>query len=215
MPTAKKIAVVLFQLGGPDSQAAVEPFLYNLFCDPDIINFPGSFLARKPLAKLISITRSKVARAALCRDRRRFADPPPDRAAGARPGNRAASAHSGAHDRGHALLASGYRRGHRRARKRSVRRARAAAALSALFLRHHRQQPEGMEPSLQAQGSRSPHRSFLRSSRTTSPESSSASTACSSSCRTPRKFIWCSAPTACRWRWSKRAILTRSTSKRP
>ena len=51
--------MVLFQLGGPDSQAAVEPFLYNLFCDPDIINFPGSFLARKPLAKLISTTRSK------------------------------------------------------------------------------------------------------------------------------------------------------------
>jgi ferrochelatase len=61
MPAAKQIAVVLFQLGGPDSQAAVEPFLYNLFCDPDIINFPGSFLARKPLAKLISTTRSKVA----------------------------------------------------------------------------------------------------------------------------------------------------------
>jgi ferrochelatase len=61
MPAAKEIAVVLFQLGGPDSQAAVEPFLYNLFCDPDIINFPGSFLARKPLAKLISTTRSKVA----------------------------------------------------------------------------------------------------------------------------------------------------------
>jgi ferrochelatase len=61
MPAAKKIAVVLFQLGGPDSLAAVEPFLYNLFCDPDIINFPGSFLARKPLAKLISVTRAKVA----------------------------------------------------------------------------------------------------------------------------------------------------------
>src|ERR1700723_4515137 len=61
MPAAKSLAVVLFQLGGPDSQAAVEPFLYNLFCDPDIINFPGSFLARKPLAKLISVTRSKVA----------------------------------------------------------------------------------------------------------------------------------------------------------
>jgi ferrochelatase len=50
----------MFQLGGPDSQAAVEPFLYNLFCDPDIINFPGAFLARKALAKLISTTRSKV-----------------------------------------------------------------------------------------------------------------------------------------------------------
>ena len=60
MPGQKRIAVVLFQLGGPDSQAAVEPFLYNLFCDPDIINFPGAFLARKALAKLISTRRSKV-----------------------------------------------------------------------------------------------------------------------------------------------------------
>jgi ferrochelatase len=59
MPVKRKLAVVLFQLGGPDTLAAVEPFLYNLFCDPDIINFPGSFLARKPLAKLISVTRSK------------------------------------------------------------------------------------------------------------------------------------------------------------
>ena len=59
MADDKKIAVVLFQLGGPDTLPAVEPFLYNLFCDPDIINFPGSFLARKPLAKLISTTRSK------------------------------------------------------------------------------------------------------------------------------------------------------------
>lgn len=59
MPSSKNIGVILFQLGGPDSQAAVEPFLYNLFCDPDIINFPGSFLARKPLAKLISRTRAK------------------------------------------------------------------------------------------------------------------------------------------------------------
>jgi ferrochelatase len=60
MAGQKKIAVVLFQLGGPDSQAAVEPFLYNLFCDPDIINFPAAFLARKLIAKLISTTRSKV-----------------------------------------------------------------------------------------------------------------------------------------------------------
>lgn len=59
MAPVKKIAIVLFQLGGPDSQAAVEPFLYNLFCDPDIINFPGSFLARKPLAKLIAVSRAK------------------------------------------------------------------------------------------------------------------------------------------------------------
>jgi len=56
----KKIAIVLFQLGGPDSAAAVEPFLYNLFCDPDIIDFPMAWIARKTLAKLISARRSKI-----------------------------------------------------------------------------------------------------------------------------------------------------------
>ena len=56
-----KIAVVLFQLGGPDSLEAIEPFLFNLFCDPDIVDFPGAFLARKPLAKFISARRSKRA----------------------------------------------------------------------------------------------------------------------------------------------------------
>lgn len=56
---SKKTAVVLFQLGGPDSPEAIEPFLYNLFCDPDIINFPGAFLARKPLAKFIASRRAK------------------------------------------------------------------------------------------------------------------------------------------------------------
>ena len=53
----EKIGVVLLNLGGPDSLEAVEPFLYNLFVDPDIINFPGSFLFRKGLAKLISSKR--------------------------------------------------------------------------------------------------------------------------------------------------------------
>jgi ferrochelatase len=62
MDGPKKIAIILFQLGGPDGQAAVEPFLYRLFCDPDIINFPGAFLARKLLAKLISTSRSKIVR---------------------------------------------------------------------------------------------------------------------------------------------------------
>ena len=54
----KKTAVVLFQLGGPDSLEAVEPFLLNLFMDPDIIDFPLAFLARKPLAQFISSRRS-------------------------------------------------------------------------------------------------------------------------------------------------------------
>lgn len=55
----RRIGVVLFQLGGPDSLAAIEPFLYNLFCDPDIIDFPFARLGRKPLAKLISTTRAR------------------------------------------------------------------------------------------------------------------------------------------------------------
>jgi ferrochelatase len=46
--------VVLLQLGGPDSLDAVEPFLYNLFCDPDIIDLPGAFLFRRRLARFIS-----------------------------------------------------------------------------------------------------------------------------------------------------------------
>jgi len=54
------IGVVLLNLGGPDSLDAVEPFLYNLFCDPDIIDFPGSFLFRKRLAKLISKRRAPM-----------------------------------------------------------------------------------------------------------------------------------------------------------
>jgi ferrochelatase len=61
MTSKEKIAVVLFQLGGPDSLEAVEPFLYNLFCDPDIINFPGAFLARKALAKFIASRRGPIA----------------------------------------------------------------------------------------------------------------------------------------------------------
>ena len=36
-----KIAVVLFNLGGPDSLQAVEPFLRNLFSDPAILSVPG------------------------------------------------------------------------------------------------------------------------------------------------------------------------------
>jgi ferrochelatase len=53
-----RIAVVLFQLGGPDSAAAVEPFLRNLFSDPDIIDFPGAFLARSALARFIAKRRA-------------------------------------------------------------------------------------------------------------------------------------------------------------
>ncbi|HVA71903.1 MAG TPA: ferrochelatase [Candidatus Limnocylindrales bacterium] len=62
MQSRKKLGVVLFQLGGPDSLDAVEPFLYNLFCDPEIINFMGAGLARKPLARFIAHRRSEIVR---------------------------------------------------------------------------------------------------------------------------------------------------------
>jgi ferrochelatase len=54
-----RIGVVLFQLGGPDSLEAVEPFLYNLFSDPDIIDFPFAKLAREPVARLLASRRAK------------------------------------------------------------------------------------------------------------------------------------------------------------
>jgi protoporphyrin/coproporphyrin ferrochelatase len=55
----RRVGVVLFQLGGPDTPAAIEPFLFNLFCDPDIIDFPFARIGRKALAKLISTTRAR------------------------------------------------------------------------------------------------------------------------------------------------------------
>lgn len=57
--TTRRVGVVLFQLGGPDTLAAIEPFLFNLFCDPDIIDFPFARLGRKALAKIIATTRCR------------------------------------------------------------------------------------------------------------------------------------------------------------
>src|ERR1051325_5104050 len=54
-----RLGVGLFQLGGPETLEAIAPFLFNLFCDPDIIDFPFARIGRKPLAKLISATRAK------------------------------------------------------------------------------------------------------------------------------------------------------------
>ena len=55
-----KVAVILFNLGGPDKLENVEPFLFNLFNDPAILNLP-SFI-RYPLAKIISKRRAPVAK---------------------------------------------------------------------------------------------------------------------------------------------------------
>ncbi len=53
----RKTAIVLFNLGGPDSLDAVQPFLFNLFNDKAIIGAP--WFVRTPLAHLISRRRAK------------------------------------------------------------------------------------------------------------------------------------------------------------
>nr|KJB27263.1 hypothetical protein B456_004G287500 [Gossypium raimondii] len=55
----EKLGVLLLNLGGPETLNDVQPFLYNLFADPDIIRLPRllRFLQR-PLAKLISVLRA-------------------------------------------------------------------------------------------------------------------------------------------------------------
>ena len=55
-----RLAVVVFNLGGPDSPGAVQPFLFNLFHDPAIIGIPQPL--RWLLACLISRRRAPTAR---------------------------------------------------------------------------------------------------------------------------------------------------------
>lgn len=56
-----KLAIVVFNLGGPDGPGAVRPFLFNLFNDPAIITLPG--IVRRPLAAFIARRRETVAQA--------------------------------------------------------------------------------------------------------------------------------------------------------
>lgn len=60
MAGLERVAVVLFNLGGPDSLDAVEPFLFNLFRDPAIISLPNPL--RWLVARLISRRRAPLAR---------------------------------------------------------------------------------------------------------------------------------------------------------
>jgi len=55
---ADKTAVLLLQMGGPDSLPAIEPFLYNLFSDRDIIRIGPAFL-QPVIARFIARRRSK------------------------------------------------------------------------------------------------------------------------------------------------------------
>lgn len=53
----QKIAVILFNLGGPDKRESIEPFLLNFFTDPNIIRVPAPM--RWLLAKLIAFRRTR------------------------------------------------------------------------------------------------------------------------------------------------------------
>lgn len=57
---ARKLAVVLFNLGGPDAPEAVEPFLFNLFNDKAIIRVPQPL--RWLIAKMVSRRRAPIAK---------------------------------------------------------------------------------------------------------------------------------------------------------
>jgi protoporphyrin/coproporphyrin ferrochelatase len=59
--TSRRVAIILFNLGGPDSPEAVRPFLFNLFNDKAIITAPQPI--RFLLAQLIARTRERTARA--------------------------------------------------------------------------------------------------------------------------------------------------------
>ena len=64
MSKASPTGVVLLNMGGPDSLAAVEPFLFNLFADNDIIPLPwgGLHVGQRLLAWLISSRRARYVR---------------------------------------------------------------------------------------------------------------------------------------------------------
>ncbi len=59
-PGDRSTAVLLLNMGGPDSLDAVRPFLKNLFLDPAIIRLPA--LLRQPLAALLSARRARKVR---------------------------------------------------------------------------------------------------------------------------------------------------------
>src|SRR3978361_909945 len=55
VPVRRKVAIVLFNLGGPDRPEAIKPFLLNLFRDPAILRVP--FFVRPFLARTIARAR--------------------------------------------------------------------------------------------------------------------------------------------------------------
>ena len=158
----RRLGVVLFQLGGPDTPQAIEPFLFNLFCDPDIIDFPFARLGRKPLARLISTTRAKKVQhhyAAI---------------GGASPIRRFTEQQAGALQQrlradgidAHCFVAMRYwhpftAEAVEQVRAAELRRSRASAALSAVLKYDHRKQPQRMASPVSRRCTRAGHRGVL------------------------------------------------------
>jgi len=60
---SERVGVLLLNLGGPEELVDVEPFLYNLFADPDIIRLPQALQwLQEPLASLIAKRRAPKSR---------------------------------------------------------------------------------------------------------------------------------------------------------
>lgn len=57
-PDKTKTAIIMMNMGGPGSLEEVEPFLYNLFMDPDIIDIPFGKIFRPFIARRISKSRA-------------------------------------------------------------------------------------------------------------------------------------------------------------
>ncbi|AKU92379.1 ferrochelatase [Vulgatibacter incomptus] len=62
MPSSPHTAVVLMNLGGPASLDDVEPFLYNIFSDSDVIQLPLGFLWQKRFARKVARSRAPESR---------------------------------------------------------------------------------------------------------------------------------------------------------
>jgi len=62
MDLDKPTGLVVLNMGGPDALAEVEPFLYRLFSDRELIQLPLGAVLQRPLARLISHFRAKSVR---------------------------------------------------------------------------------------------------------------------------------------------------------
>ena len=168
-------------MGGPDSLEAVEPFLFNLFRDHELIPLPLGFLWQWRFARLVSRARAKIVR-----DYYTQIGGQARRSARSRARRRTRWRRGSTRARRRALLAATWRcatrRRSRARRSRAVaadgsRTRRGALALSALHDRHHRLVAVGAAPRARGQVARrrrrraARDRSLARRSRATSTRS--------------------------------------------